>query len=218
MLPRRQIAELSALSFLAHELLSWEKRTALCIWRNEDLKLSLNTWSDRRRTDAKNSSLCCSGSASGTLLPQGSGGVAVSPPSRHPRNTEIYQAASTPQLYCSDKTNVMKYQENLSANLPKIKSKQGTVDRSTSDSQNTAMQKSHYKDMPKPLYFQALPLAGATLSAPLPLPAPGRLCIPGNSQGMGAALASTSSTPGQLSPACKSRPGQQPGNLHGIKR
>lgn len=42
------------------------------------------------------------------------------PHPKHPRNTEIHQAASTPQLYYSDKTNIVKYQENLSANLPKI--------------------------------------------------------------------------------------------------
>lgn len=50
------------------------------------------------------------------------------PHAKHPRSTEIHQAASTSQLYYSDKTNIMNYQENLSANLPTIKSKQGTVD------------------------------------------------------------------------------------------
>lgn len=174
---------------------SWAERTALCIWRNEDLKLSLNIWSEGRRTDAKNSSLCCSGSASGTLLPQGSGGVAASPPfkaSQEYRDTSgsLYIPAL---LLRQDKHNEI---SGEFINLPKIKSKQGTVDWSTSDSQKTVMQKNHYKDLPKPLYFQALPLARATLSALLPSTAPGRLCISGNSQGMGALLASTSATPG----------------------
>lgn len=112
----------------------------------------------------------------------------------------MYQAASTFHLYYSDMTNIMKYQENLSANLPKMKCKQGIVDWNTPDSQKSVMNKSLYKDMPKLLCFQALSLARGALSAPLPFTAPRRLYVSGNCQGMGAFLAST---PGQVRPVCK---------------